>query len=78
MKDTISRKDCIITVKKDDTICLARAIVTARANLRPERWSNTQLKNGFNSSRKLLRLQAMKLHEDAHVKSTTMEMTCPI
>ena len=67
-KDTVSRKDCIVTVKNDDTICLARAIVTAHANLRPERWSNTQLKNGFNSSRKLQRLQAMKLHEDAHVE----------
>ena len=43
-KDTVSRKDCIITVKNDDTICLARAVVTAHANLRPERWSNTQLK----------------------------------
>ena len=67
-KDTVSRKDCIITVKNNDTICLARAIATAHANLRPERWSNTQLKNGFNSSRKLQRLQAMKLHEDAHVE----------
>ena len=43
-KDTVSRKDCIVTVKNDDTICLARAIVTAHANLRPERWTNTQLK----------------------------------
>ena len=43
-KDTVSRKDCIIMVKNDDTICLARAIVTAHANLRPERWSKTQLK----------------------------------
>ena len=66
--DTVSRKDCIIKVKNDDTICLARAVVTALANLHPERWSNTQLKNGFNSSRKLQRLQAMKLHEDAHVE----------
>ena len=38
MKDTISRKNCIITVKNDDTICLVRAIVTAHANLKPERW----------------------------------------
>ena len=67
-KDTISRKNCIITVKKDDTICLARAIVTAYANLHCERWSNTQLKNGFNGSRMLQRLQAMKLHEAAHVE----------
>ena len=49
MKDTISRKNCIITVKNDDTICLARA----HANLKPERWPNTQLRNGVNSSRKL-------------------------
>ena len=46
-KDTISRKNCIITVKNDDTICLVRAIVTAHANLKPERWSNTQLKMGL-------------------------------
>ena len=67
-KDTISRKNCNITVKNDDTIYLARAIVTADANLKPERWSNTQLKNGFNSSRKLQRLQSMKLHEEANVE----------
>ena len=55
-------------VKNDDTICLARSIVTAMANLHPERWSKTQLKNGFNSSRKLQRDQAMKLHKDADVE----------
>ena len=43
-KDTVSRKNCMITVKNDDTICLARAIVTAYANLKLERWSNTELK----------------------------------
>ena len=68
-KDTVSRKSCIILVKNDDTICLARGVVTAYANLHPERWSKTQLKNGFNSSRKLQRLQAMKLHEEANVES---------
>ena len=67
-KDTISRKNCIITIKNNDTICLVRAIVTAHANLKPERWSNTQQKNGFNGSRKLQRDQAMKLHEEANVK----------
>ena len=67
-KDTLSRKNCVITVKNDDTIYLARAIVTAYANLKPERWSNTQLKNGFNSSRKLQRDQATKLHEEAQVE----------
>ena len=35
-KDTISRKSCIITVKNDDTICLARAIVTDYDNLNPK------------------------------------------
>ena len=68
-KDTVSRKDCIITVKNDDTICLARSIVTAHANLKPDSWSKTQLKNGFNSSRKLRRDQAMKLHEEANVET---------
>ena len=38
-KDTISRKGCIITLKNDDTTCLARSIVTARANLHPEKWT---------------------------------------
>ena len=47
---------------------MARSIVTAHANLKPERWSKTQLKNGFNSSRKLQRLQAIKLHEEANVE----------
>ena len=67
-KDTVSRKNCIITIKNDDTICLARAVVTSLANLHPERWSKTQLKNGFNSSRKLQRDQAMKLHEEVNVE----------
>ena len=67
-KDTVSRKGCIITVKNDDTICLARAVVTSLANLHSERWSKTQLKNGFNSSRKLPRDQATKLHEEANVE----------
>ena len=68
MKDTVSRKNCIITVKNDDTTCLARSIITAMANLHPEKWTKTQLKNGFNSSRKLQRDQAMKLHKEAYVE----------
>ena len=67
-KDTVSRKGCIITVKNDDTICLARAVITSLANLHPERWSKTQLRNGFNSSRRLQRVKAMKLHEEANVE----------
>ena len=67
-KDTVSRKNCIITVKNDDTTCLARSIVTANANLHTEKWTKTQLKNGFNGSRKLQKEQAMKLHEEANVE----------
>ena len=54
-KDTISRKGCIITVKNDDTTCLARSIVTATANLHPEKWTKTQLHDGFNKSRNFRR-----------------------
>ena len=67
-KDNISRKNCIITVKNDDSICLARSIVTAMANIHPENWSTTQLKNGFNASRKLQKDEAMKLHKEANVE----------
>ena len=67
-KDTVSRKNCIITVKNDDTTCLARSIVTALANLHPEKWTKTQLKNGFNSSRKLQRDLAMGLHKESNVE----------
>ena len=67
-KDTISRKGCIITVKNDDTTCLARSIVMAMANLHSERWTKTQLHNGFNKSRKLQKEEAMKLHEETNVE----------
>ena len=67
-KDTISRKGCIITVKNDDTTCLVRSIVTAVANLHSERWTKTQLHDGFNKSRKLQKEEAIKLHEEAHVE----------
>ena len=67
-KNTVSRKNCIVTIKNDDTIYLARAVATAYANLHPEGWSKTQLKIGFNSSRKLQRDQAMNLHEEAYVE----------
>ena len=67
-KDTISRKNCIITVKNDDSTCLARSIVTALANLHPEKWTKAQLKNGFNASRKLQKDEAMKLHKEANVE----------
>ena len=67
-KDTVSRKNCVIAVKNDDTICLAWSIVIAYANLKPDGWTKAQLQDGFNRSRKLQRDQAMKLHEEAHVE----------
>ena len=63
--DTISRKGLIVTVKNDDTTCLVRSIVTAMANLDPEKWMKTQLQDGFNKSRKLQKKQTLKLHEEA-------------
>ena len=68
MKDTVSRKRYVVMVKMDDTTCLARSIVTAMANLHPEKWTETQLRDGFNKSRKLQKKQAPKLHEEAQVE----------
>ena len=67
-KQTVNRKKCIITIKNNDTICLARAIVTAFANLHPENYTTTQLKDGFNKSRKLQETQAKELHNNANVE----------
>ena len=66
--DTISRKRSTVMVKNDDTTCLARSIVTAMANLHPEKWTKTQLQDGFNKSRKLHKKQALKLHEEVQVE----------
>ena len=55
-------------VKNDDTTCLARSIVMAMENLRPEKRTKTQLQDGFNKSRKLQEKQALKLHEEAQVE----------
>ena len=79
-KDTIPRKSCIITVRNDDTTCLARSIVTAMATaiyiLKDGRKRNsimvlTSLGNckGIKHSNYIKRLKS---------KSTTMETTCPI
>ena len=48
-------------------MCLARAIVTAHANLNKNKWTKSQIKNVFNDSRALQRTEAIKLHEDAGV-----------
>ena len=67
-KQTVNRKQCIITIKNNDTICLARAIVTAYGNLHPENYTKTQLKDGLNKSRKLQETQAKELHNNANVE----------
>ena len=66
--DTVSRKRAIVTIKNDDTTCLVRSIVTAMANLHPEKWMKTQLQDGFNKWRNLQKKQALKLHEEAQVE----------
>ena len=67
-KQTVNRKRSIITIKNDDSICLARAIVTAYANIHPENYTTTQLKDGFNKSRKLQESTAKELHNNANVE----------
>ena len=52
-KDNLKRKKSVITIKNDDSTCLARAIVTAVANINKTKWTKTQLKDGFNKSRNL-------------------------
>ena len=51
-------------------MCLARAIVTAHANINEDKWSASQIKKGFNACRKLQETEASKLHEEAGVSIT--------
>ena len=66
-KDTITRKN-VLTINNNDSICLARSVVTAYANLKPESWTKTPIQDRFNKSRKLQRDQPLKLHENANVE----------
>ena len=59
-KNNIANKRSIICIKNTDTVCLARAIVTAQANINKSKWTQSQLKNGFNKSRKLQEEEAFK------------------
>ena len=40
-KDNTGCKRCMITVRNTDTICLARAIVTAFANVNKDKWTKS-------------------------------------
>ena len=68
MKSNLNQKKSVITIKNDDSICLARAIVTALANINQTQWTKTQLNDGFNRSRQLQKNMAEKLHEEAGVE----------
>ena len=68
MKSNLNHKKSVITIKNDDSICLARAIVTALANINQTQWTKTQLNDGFNRSRQLQKNMAEKLHEEAGVE----------
>ena len=68
--NNVSTKRSIICIKNNDTMCLARAIVTAHANINKLKWTKSQIKNGFNASKKLQEDEARKLHEDAGVGIT--------
>ena len=67
-KKNLMSKLSLISIKNSDSICLARAIVTALANLNKTKWTRSQLKNGFNASRKLQTDEARKLHAEANVE----------
>ena len=67
-KNNIANKKSIICIKNTDTICLARAIVTAVTNINKSNWTKSQLSDGFNKSRKLQKEEALKLHEEAGVE----------
>ena len=66
--NNVSTKQSIICIKNNDTLCLAPAIVTAQANINKSKWTKSQIKNGFNGSRKLQEDEARKLHEEAGVE----------
>ena len=68
MKSNLKQKKSVITIKNDDSICLARAIVTAVANINKTQWTTSQLSYGFNRSKKLQKKMAEKLHEEAGVE----------
>lgn len=55
-------KRSVITIKNDDTLCAARAVVTAIASLHRELYTESQIKNGFNASRGLQLREAQDLH----------------
>ena len=66
-KNNLARKTSVISIKNSDSICAARAIVTAMANQNKHLWDKTSLQDGFNKSRRLQELKAKELHKNAGV-----------
>ena len=67
-KKSLGRKKSLITIRNCDSLCAARAVVTAVANLNKEKWTESEIHNGFDKSRRLQRDEAWKLHEMSGVK----------
>ena len=82
MKSNLNQKKSVITIKNDDTICLARAIVTAVANINKTQWTKSQLSDGFNRSRKLQKIwlknfmknQVLKLMSSAQLSKMSKNL----
>ena len=66
-KDTISRKRAIVTIKNDDTTCLARSLHWQTYILKNGRKLNSKM-DSTKDSRKLQNKQALKIHEEAQVE----------
>ena len=67
-KFNLTKKRTLIPIINSDSMCAARAVVTAMANLNPNNVrSKSQIKNGFNASRVLQKREALKLHEETGV-----------
>ena len=62
-KDKLSRKKSVICIKNRDTMCAARAIVTAVSVLKKDRWTSAELQS-LRKSKKVRERKALKLHQD--------------
>ena len=81
-KRNLTKKRSLIPIRNSDSMCAARAIVTGFANLNPKGlWSKSQIKNGFNASKKLQTTEAQRLHKESGVSvnefgSTIEDLFC--
>ena len=66
-KSNLKKKLSVITIKNKDNLCAPRAIVTAVANLNKNKWSKSQLQDGFNKSRTLQTTEAKRLCDETQV-----------